>query len=60
MKFQLRGMKLDDYDAILPLQREIQHLHRAGRPDAGEWCWTFSDSTKMPSPSTGIWDLRKK
>ena len=33
MKFLIRGMKLNDYDALLPLQREIQHLHRAGRPD---------------------------
>lgn len=33
MKFLIRRMKRDDFDAILPLQKEIQQLHRTGRPD---------------------------
>ena len=33
MKYLIRSMMPEDFDAVLPLQEEIQRLHRTGRPD---------------------------
>ena len=33
MKYLIRRMRTEDFDALLPLQREIQILHENGRPD---------------------------